>query len=42
MTVQQLIDELMKVEDKTRRVVVDCVMEIESVDEFEDDVELRY
>lgn len=42
MTVQELIDDLMKVEDKTRKVVVDCVCEIERVDEFEDDIELRY
>lgn len=42
MTVQELIDELMIVEDKKRRVVVDCVCEIESVDEYEEDIELRY
>lgn len=42
LTVQELIDELSKVEDKSRKVVVDCVCEIQSIEEYEENIELRY
>ncbi|WP_263624234.1 hypothetical protein [Cytobacillus kochii] len=43
MTVQELIVELMKVENKDKKIVVDCVLEIESIEETGDgDIELRY
>lgn len=41
MTVQELINELLKVEDKSRTVVYDCVIEINLVEEYEDSIELR-
>lgn len=44
MTVQELIDELMKVEDKSKGVVIDnpyfdkVYLEIDEIENFEDDV----
>jgi hypothetical protein len=42
MTVQEAIDELMKIEDKGKKIVVDCHFEVDFIEEDEEIVELRY